>query len=179
MHLLSCVRIAVSFHHQHSGPGRSSESPGSSWSTIKCFWSLRLSHVASPNQSIQQFALSAWGGSLAFLRLLSGRDWTTTSCPSWVTGAMGGCTCPERWASSSCGGGWELGCPPKSAIQIPSFLCARDRPTEPWAGGCQGPLEGNASDVIPSLIASGLTQVLHTVGSVSYSIHRHSINMHS
>lgn len=101
------------------------------------------------------------------------------SCPAWVTGAMDGCTCAQRWTLSSCGGGRELGCPPKSTIQILSFLCARDRPTEPWAGGCQGPLEGNASDLIPSLIASGLTQVLHTVGSVSYSIHRHSINIHS
>lgn len=101
------------------------------------------------------------------------------SCPAWVTGATDGCTCPERWASSSCGGGRELGCSPKSAIQMLSFLCARDRPAEPWGGGYQGPPEGDASHLIPSLTASGLTQVLRSVRSVSHSVCRHSINIRS
>lgn len=54
---------------------------------------------------------------------LSGRDGPLPSCPAWVTGATDGYTCPERWASSSCGVAGNSAVHPNLPSNAVFFMC--------------------------------------------------------
>lgn len=71
----------------------------------------------------------------------------------------------------------NLSSSPQPAIQILSFLCARDMPGELWGGGCRGPFERNAFHLIPSPVLRGLFQVLCSIGSPSYLISGHPVSI--